>query len=342
MEISAVIRTRNRAKSLHRLLTSLSVQNQKPHEVIIVDSSDVSLSVPELRMHYPTLNIIYSTSEPSSCLQHNKGIQLATASHVLLCDDDLEIPADYLAFLGDFLTAHPHVGALSGLLVELNGDGGRHDTFRTIRLAELLWRFVFQLTVWSDLNKIQTSSLARPAFALLERFYRRRGNTFTMAGWPLVTQIDSPFFRTSFFTLGGAVVRRDWLLRSPYDEVLDPNGIGDHYGVALKFPGQQSIVVLTQATVIHHKAGENRLSPEVTYFRRILALDYFMAVSPDFSAFNRFFFVWSLLGNLIVHSIRGRTEMRKATSRALMLIMRGHNPYVLASKSGEKCVSPSV
>jgi hypothetical protein len=43
-------------------------------------------------------------------------------------------------------------------------------------------------------------------------------------------------------------VRRQWLIRSPFDEVLDPHGIGDNYGVAFGFPSK--IHVLNSAWVL--------------------------------------------------------------------------------------------
>lgn len=343
MDISTVIPTRNRKESLFRLLKSLSLQSYKLKEVIIIDSSDHSLSPSILNSEFPSLHIIYKTSEPSACIQRNAGIRLATSSHVFLCPDDLEVPKEYLTRVVHYFETHPEAGAVSGLLVEPDSNGELQYHFPTIKLTTLLWHFIFQLTVWADLTKTRTTLFGRPLLSLLQWYYRYKGNTYSLAGWPLVTQVNAASFRTSLFSLGGAVIRRDWLLLSPYDEILDTHGIGDNYGVTLNFPGKKPIVVIKETYIIHHKSNENRLSKPQTYFRRILALHYFLTTSNKFLAITQLFLIWSLLGNLIYQVIKHQGEMRRATSKAIRLILTGHNPYLIAFQQGNvKCISPTI
>src|SRR6185436_11747216 len=103
---------------------------------------------------------------------------------------------------------------------------------------------------------------------------------------------------------------------SPYDERLSVHGIGDNYGVALKFPGDRSIAVLTDLAVRHHKASENRLDAVTTYYQRLLALDYFMRADRRFSVVNRMFLVWSLFGRAGVFSLTRRRDLFRASVRA--------------------------
>src|SRR5690606_21956500 len=90
-----------------------------------------------------------------------------------------------------------------------------------------LWKYIFGLSVWGAIK-------CGPAW--LKRCYNRKGNHITKAGWPVITQMSGEFYITPVYTLGASLVKRDWLLQSPFDEVLDRNGIGDNYGVAMGFP----------------------------------------------------------------------------------------------------------
>jgi hypothetical protein len=64
----------------------------------------------------------------------------------------------------------------------------------------------------------------------------RKGNHISKAGWPVISDFSGDYFKTPLYSLGASLVRRDWLLRSPFDEVLDRHGIGEHYGVIAGFP----------------------------------------------------------------------------------------------------------
>ncbi|MBF8249016.1 MAG: glycosyltransferase family 2 protein, partial [Bacteroidetes bacterium] len=223
------------------------------------------------------------------------------------------------------------------------GENNRTIGFPSISFSHLLWRFIFQLGVWADLRKTQTHFLFSPFLSLLKAFYRRRGNTFTFAGWPLVTQVSDPWFKTALSGLGCAIVKRDWLIDSPFDETLDPSGIGDNYGVAIRFPGKKPIAILTTAHVLHHKSSLNRPSAAVAYFRRILALDYFMSRSQRFHSFQRIVLCWSLVGNFLAQTMIAEIRMARATLRALRIILQNRNPYTRGFVKGEKnSISPEL
>ena len=332
MDISVVIPTRNRQESLLRLLGSLNQQAYPFREIIIVDSSDEPIDICTLKQHFPTLTICLLRSDPSVCVQRNIGIRKATSSHIFLCDDDLEFPQHYVSHLTEFLKMYPEVGVVTGRLVEPDMKQNTEDSFRIISFVQLLWNFIFQLTVWADLDKTHTQMLSRLPFRLLRKYYKSKHNTFSLAGWPLVTEVQVPYFRTAIYSLGGAIIRRQWLLDSPYDEILDPHGIGDNYGVALDFPEDLPIAVLMDTYVMHSKSNINRLAPQITYFRRLLALDYFMTKSKKFSLVNRGFLIWSLIGNLLAQSAGFNTRKAWATIKAAYLIATGRNPYSRALK----------
>lgn len=336
MNISAVIPTRNRPESLRRTLVSLAAQAHPLKEVLIIDAGDRPLDAGALRREFPALNIIHLTAEPSVCRQRNTGIREASSPYIFLCDDDIELPREYVAALAAYLQAQPQAGAVSGLVAETAPQGQLAFQFPLPSFGQLLWNFLFQLTVWGEVSRVSAPAGAAWFLRLIRKFYAARGNTFTLAGWPLLSRFDSPAFHTAVYGLGAGIIRRDWLLQSLYDEILDPHGIGDNYGVALGFPGKTPITVLTGAVALHHKSGENRLPGALAYFRRLLALHYFMVKSPRFSRINRLFLGWSLVGNLLSQLLRGETSLARATLAALKYILSGRNPYLLAWRRKEK------
>lgn len=340
MKVSVIIPTRNRLDSLCRLLISLAGQSYPLHEVIVIDASDSPVDPVMLRSQWPALNIRYLTSQPSVCAQRNLGIQQASGSHIFLCDDDMEVPREYVGRLAQYLSEHPEVGAVSGVVIDPS-DFWRDGSFLSpIGTIALLWRFLFQLSVFADLGKNRTG-FWHPTRLLVRRFYRWRNNTWSLAGWPLLTEVQGEIVRTAIYGLGAAIVRRDWLIASPYDEILDSHGIGDNYGVCLGFPQLLPIHVLSQAKVIHHHSQTNRLERNLTYYRRVLALHYFMTKDYRFSPMNRLMLLWSLIGNLLFHLLRRDSAAAKTSVKLLWRLAKRQNPYLTAFKSHRTPCEPT-
>lgn len=294
-----------------------------------MDASDAPLDESILCAARNAFPVVYLQTLPGVCLQRNIGIRRARGSHVLLCDDDIEPPPDYLRRLTEYLHQHPSAGAVTGIVCEPDDVNGFSHGLQAPSFRHLLFSFLFQLTVWADVEVATGARLSGFPLMLLKRWYRLRGNTWSLAGWPLVTQARGPVLHTATYGLGAALVRRDWLLASPYDERLGAHGIGDNYGVALGFPGERPIAVLKDLPVLHHRAEENRLDPADAYLRRVLALDYFMRKSPRFSRLNTAFLAWSLVGKAIIFALRRRSDMLRRTIRALGLVMSARNPLVV-------------
>ncbi len=329
MDVSVVIPTRNRLKSLLRLLESLDAQTYPVREAIVVDASDEPLLQTAWGDLFPSLTIRILHSKPHVCVQRNLGIRTTTGEFIFLCDDDMELPANYVHRLMECFAEDGDVGAVSGLVVEPLPDGRFNDGFHPVSVSTLFFNFVFQLTVWTDVCSMSAPFPASLLLAPLQRFYAVRGNTLTLAGWPLLTNVQRPLMRTAIYGLGGSIIRREWLINTPFDESLDRHGIGDNYGVAIGFPGSMPIAVLTNVEILHHKVPENRLSGSETYLRRVLALDYFMAKNKRFSLLNRFLLRWSLVGNYLGNLFSGQKEMSRAARRALWTLVRNRNPYLL-------------
>lgn len=198
MEVSIVIPTCNRRERLLSLLEHLSRLTHPVREILIVDSSDEKLS-PAEHTHVAGAPIHYIESERKSvCVQRNTGIQRARGDWIFLCDDDIEVPPDYLAKLAQHIGAHPEAGAVSGLCLEKDGLGWKSE-FPVTSSGGLLWRYLFQLGVWGEIEP------RGPLTGLIAARYRRRGNHVSRAGFPVLVDFRN---RTS----GPRSTR--WALRS--------------------------------------------------------------------------------------------------------------------------------
>lgn len=335
MPISVVIPTCNRRSRLLFLLESLHHSTYPFLEVIIVDSGNDRLT-PSDYERYKNLSIQYILSPASVCIQRNIGIKKARAPWIFLCDDDIEVPSDYIQRLTGHLQDHPETGAVSGLFLQLEGDRWTaqyplHATF------SLLLTFIFQWSVWGAIIPRRNNFLTRS----IQKYYQRKGNHISKAGWPVLTDFgdSSHYFITPLYSLGACLVKRDWLLQSPYDEVLDRHGMGDNYGVALGFPGHR-IDVLNQAFVYHHREAANRLQRPLQYFRRVLALDYFIN-QQRLPHTKRSWLLWSLTGKLLTFILTRDWRMIRPLWKAIRTIAIGRNPYILAARIGKKVTEPS-
>ena len=296
IQISVVIPTFNRRTSLMQVLGCLNKSTYPISEVIIVDASDEKLSA-EAYEPFDRLKIKYLVTMPSVCLQRNVGIKEAGSEWIWLCDDDIDVPPNYIEKLVHHISSHPEAGAVSGLVFE-EAHGKWVAQYQIKSAAMLIWRYIFQLHVWGELKVNLRNPIARRIIA----DYKQKGNHLSKAGWPVITDFSGEYFTSPIYGLGASLVRKSWLTSSPYDENLTRNGIGDNYGVALGFPDQ--IHVLKGTSVLHRKESGNRLSDSHQYKERILSLHYFMQTRRQFSFANRLWFYWSLIGNTLYYMMR--------------------------------------
>jgi glycosyltransferase involved in cell wall biosynthesis len=334
MQISAVIPTCDRKAALLVLLDSLNRSSHPPFEVIIVDSGDEK-PTPEDYEKFTRLSIQYIHSERSVCVQRNLGIRKATGSHIFLCDDDMELTTSYLKKLTDHLAAHPEAGAVSGLVLQKE-KGVWQASYPIRKGSELIRKFIFQLSIWGEIECRDTLLLKR-----IKDYYRRKGNHISKAGWPVITAFSGDYFISPVYGLGASLVKKEWLLLSPYEEVLDRNGIGDNYGVAMGFP-IPGIHVLTDAFVYHHQESANRPNQPLLYLRRVLALDYFIRSKRSLQHIKKRWLLWSLTGNFLMALLARNGSMIRSTFTGLRTVAFGQNPYAQAAKNHRRITEPTL
>jgi len=332
MQISVVIPTCGRKARLLVLLQNLDHSSYPVAEVIIVDSGEDKLLPHEYSL-FTHLDIRYTGSEKSVCIQRNTGIRMARSPWIFLCDDDIEIPADYLATLMNHIKTHPEAGAVSGLWMEKQNDEWK-ATHPVHSARELLWKYFFQLGMWGEINCKSSLWTAR-----IKQYYQRKGNHISKAGWPVNTDFTGEYMVFPVYSLGASLVKKEWLVASPFDEVLDSHGIGDNYGVAVDFPGP-GIHVVNTMFVYHHMEQANRLKRSLQYYRRVLALDYFIKTKRSLSGVKKRWLLWSLTGNMIHFILSENGVMIRGGFKSIWKIVVGPNPYYKGSKQGKKVIEP--
>ena len=331
--ISVVIPTCNRKARLTSLLQQLNASVYPFKEVIVVDSGEERLAEKEYSC-YKNLHIHYLESEKSVCLQRNTGIQKAVSDWIFLCDDDIEVPVDYISKLVAHIRSHKEAGAVSGIVLQKEGEEWT-GKYPVTSAKSLVWNYFFQLGCWGEISCTGNNFLVKR----IRAYYQKKGNHLSKAGWPVLVNFEGSFIMTPVYGLGASVVKKEWLLQSPYDEVLDRHGIGDNYGVAMGFP-VTGIHVVTGAFVYHHQEPVNRLQRSLQYYRRTLALGYFIKTKPALKHIKLYRLAWSLTGNLLGFIKSGNRIMIKAAFKSIIKIVLNRNPYVVAHKKHRKVTEP--
>jgi glycosyltransferase involved in cell wall biosynthesis len=332
MNISVVIPTYNRKKNLVALLNNLNNSIHPVDEVIIVDAGSERLT----NADYPRLNIQHLSSIPSVCVQRNMGIRAARSEWIFLCDDDIEVPVDYLQKISAYIQQHADAGAVSGQVFQQENNKWTAN-YPVYSAKELIIRYIFGLSIWGEIGCTSNNFFIKR----IKRYYARKGNHIAGSGWPVITDFSGENFTVPVFGLGASVIRKSWLEHSPYDETLDKYGIGDNYGVSIGFPGT-GIHILNNAFVYHHQERMNRLQYPLQYYRRVLALDYFIRTRKELQHVRWVSFAWSLFGNILVFLSSGNWLMVDAAKKAFFQVVFRKNPYAEAAACNKTIIEPKL
>ena len=309
MAISIIVPTYNRYESLNRLLKSIEKQKLKPNEVIIIDASEN-----KKRVEYDNLNIKLISSNPSVCVQRNIGIEAATSDLLMFCDDDIELPNDYLYRTNIFLENNPQQGIVTGLWRERNSKGEWITSYPITSIWSLTYNWIFGLSVWGSVERLEVHSIAKPIHSRLSRFYKSKGNTLTKAGWPLVTQYTDNPQKAEVTSLGSALIRKSWLKGITFDESLHTNGYGENYGVCVQLKQKGCINILQDLIVLHYHSKKNRIPENKATYYRTLALGGFVK-KYDTGSYG--LYIWSVFGLIIKSLLIGNI----ANAKTYLMVM---------------------
>ena len=118
MEISVVIPTRNRPELLKRLLVALQNQNLRANQIIVVDSSDKLLRLPQDEIEISRVTTFVYTDIRSAAIQRNIGIEHVShdCGYLFFLDDDVLPQPDYFEKMASSLSKNDVIG-VSGLAI---------------------------------------------------------------------------------------------------------------------------------------------------------------------------------------------------------------------------------
>ena len=119
MKASIIICTRNRLHDLITLFSSLAQQTEKPHEIIIIDSSDIQLAengVFQNIVHALPGTCIYKHTKPGLTYQRNIGIACATGDIIYFFDDDVVLEPRYVEYMNAIFQKYPEYAGGMGTI----------------------------------------------------------------------------------------------------------------------------------------------------------------------------------------------------------------------------------
>jgi glycosyltransferase involved in cell wall biosynthesis len=100
VQFSVVIATKDRVRYLERALDSLQRQTgAPPFEVVVVDNGSTdatSQSVREYARGFPAVRCL-AVPQPNRGKARNRGVSAARGRYILFCDDDVKLPAGWIA-----------------------------------------------------------------------------------------------------------------------------------------------------------------------------------------------------------------------------------------------------
>ena len=251
-KIDIIIPTYKRNKSLIRLLKSISKQTLLPNKVII---SSVKGSEQQIQDAINNINLPIKLlfSEPSVCKQRNYGINSSKSQYILLCDDDIELPKNYIEKLYQYLIENKKVNIATGEEHLLSTDGKWEKFESKLSFLRLIYNYIFGLSIWSNLNS--KSYPSNFFFKYILAFYRRKNNHISKSGWPIVTNFNYPIMKTSIYGLGCSMIKSEKLKTNLFTEDINQYGFGDNYDLALRINNNKNkIHVLRDLHFKHYKS----------------------------------------------------------------------------------------
>lgn len=114
--ISIVILTRNRRKILENCLSSISNQNYKPEQIIVIDNASSDDTINFLKNCNLNLEIIENKQNLGFAKSINQGIKKAKGYYTLLLGDDIVIESDCLINFLRYIKNSSDTGLLGGYI----------------------------------------------------------------------------------------------------------------------------------------------------------------------------------------------------------------------------------
>ena len=269
LSYSIVVPTKDRHDILLVALENALAQTRRPDRIVIVDSSEQALVLPEpilARASAAGVEVTVLHTRPSTSAQRNVGVRHVGSPIVLFLDDDVTIPATYAETL---LRRWEREG-----LSALGGIVGATNPADTPGPFARILRRLLMLHV-ADSRRTRT-------------FIRRSGKVWF---------VDRP--RTEVFVpaagAGAVAYRTDLVRKHPFDERFGGYALGEDLEMAVRLSRDAPILQIPEAHYAHQPASGGRNARNRWYYRGRRET-YFRLQRLDRSLVTRIAFAISLVG----------------------------------------------
>ncbi|QXD15304.1 glycosyltransferase family 2 protein [Rhodocaloribacter litoris] len=136
--VSIIIVSWNALPLLQRCLPSVVATRYEPLEIILADNASTDGSAAWVHRTFPSVKIVRHPENWAFCRGNNAALPHASGEYVVLLNNDVEVPPDWLAPLVAAMEADPSVGAAQPKLLQYDrrdhfeyagGAGGYLDRF---------------------------------------------------------------------------------------------------------------------------------------------------------------------------------------------------------------------
>lgn len=112
MRCAVIILNWNGEKYLDQFLPSVvKYSNGEAISVVVADNGSTDNSVNLIRTHYPSIRVIELNQNYGFAEGYNQAIRLVEADYVVLLNSDVEVTANWLNPMLDYLDSHPEIAA---------------------------------------------------------------------------------------------------------------------------------------------------------------------------------------------------------------------------------------
>lgn len=274
-EIAIIIPTKNRPQDVARCLNSIKNQTILPHEVVIVDSSDVD-TLKSIQDIFPGLKIRYLREwNASKNRARNIGIESASAQIVLILDDDVILEKDHVKeIMRVFALGAERTGGVTG---------------RLVRSPELKTPFL-------RVRVIVRRIFARAFLLTRARAVDEREGRFYPSGRLQIIKDSNRIIPCEFLAGADMAFRREIAKEFRFDENMRGYSWGDDDDFSYRLSRKYTNFYTPHARYIHVERGLTEIEPEA-YARLSIEGHYYFYdknLPKDFK--HKFAFWWSVFG----------------------------------------------
>jgi GT2 family glycosyltransferase len=224
--LSFVIPTRNRHDRLVKTLRSLTNQNFRPEQVIVVDASDNFSEFDQLSREFSGCFehfLIFRAAVCGAAIQRNEGVIRAYGGLIGFCDDDIDFEPECIARLRNFLADKPpYLGVAATVTNQAPRQIGR------------LTKSVLKL-IDNNRDEPCDGRVVGPGINLYPIF-----------------DPEGPLFRqTEWLNLGATIYRKNSLPAPPFDNAIRGFSIAEDVALSCRVAMKGPLAVLRDARIFH-------------------------------------------------------------------------------------------